>query len=136
MKLLLINLFATLISSMGDQPKMAVRKDTAVQSSEGVYSECPVCMDVLVSGHTVYPPCAHLICQTCYEGIFKHLSAPTCPLCRGSYTAAHEVVPIPLPQNTTGENGNQNLWLTFRLLLRFIHQLLSIYYAFGGERLG
>lgn len=49
--------------------------------------ECPVCLDTLRSARTVKPPCNHAVCTTCYNKIFETQAAPSCPLCRESYTA-------------------------------------------------
>jgi len=49
--------------------------------------ECPVCLDTLRSARTVKPPCNHAVCTTCYNKIFETQAAPSCPLCRASYTA-------------------------------------------------
>lgn len=72
---------------------------TAVASYRSEDTECPVCFDSLVPKKTVSPPCAHNICQTCYDGIFIHQTEPSCPLCRASYMEI--VAPDPTPEPRT-----------------------------------
>jgi len=67
-------------------------------SAHGQDTECPVCLDQLVPRKTVSPPCAHNICETCYDGIFTHQAEPSCPLCRASYTEIVPPDPIPEPR--------------------------------------
>jgi len=63
-----------------------------IQPTVPEVSECPVCLDPLQPKKTVCPPCAHAICEKCYDGIFQNQLSPSCPLCRASYIGEDSVV--------------------------------------------
>ena len=110
MKLLFLIALASFITTTISQPNAH-----GVTPSAREVSECPVCFDSLQPNKTIHPPCAHAICEVCYNGIFNHQAEPSCPLCRGSYTGVTRPVPAPirsrpadLPRNLPISNHNGN----------------------------
>ena len=71
---------------------MSQTNSCTIQQKVSEVSECPVCLDPLQPKKTVCPPCAHAICEICYDGIFQNQLGPSCPLCRASYIGEDPVV--------------------------------------------